>query len=124
MCKVLYHRGPDENGRVLCKNYGLAHTRLSIIDLKNGKQPMTLRTNENIYRIVYNGEIYNTKELRVELKNKGWQFKTTSDTEVILVGFAEYGIKIAKRLNRIFAFFVVDEKKKEGFLRQRYFRQH
>src|SRR5574344_930600 len=94
MCDALYHRGPDEQGVILSRNYGLAHTRLAIIDLDNGKQPMSVKVNDNIYRIVYNGEIYNTKELRADLINKGWHFETTSDTEVILLGFVEYGIKI------------------------------
>lgn len=116
MCRVLYHRGPDENGRVLTKHYGLAHTRLSIIDLDNGKQPMTAKMDGNTYRIVYNGEIYNTKELRRDLKSRGWRFETTSDTEVILVGFIEYGIEIASMLNGIFAFFVVDEENRLAYL--------
>lgn len=116
MCRVLYHRGPDENGKILTKNYGIAHTRLSIIDLENGRQPMTIRIDGNIYRIVYNGEIYNTDELRKDLISRGWRFETTSDTEVILVGFIEYGIEIATMLNGIFAFFVVDENHKVAYL--------
>lgn len=116
MCDALYHRGPDEQGVILSRNYGLAHTRLAIIDLDNGKQPMSVKVNDNIYRIVYNGEIYNTKELRADLINKGWHFETTSDTEVILLGFVEYGIKIASLLNGIFAFFVVDEMNREAYL--------
>lgn len=116
MCHVLYHRGPDENGRVLTKQYGLAHTRLAIIDLDNGQQPMTARMDGNTYRIVYNGEIYNTEELRQDLKSRGWRFETTSDTEVILVGFIEYGIEIASMLNGIFAFFVVDECNRLAYL--------
>lgn len=116
MCQVLYHRGPDEQGIHLAKHYGLAHTRLSIIDLCNGKQPMTAVRNGNTYRIVYNGEIYNTKELRKDLMQKGWTFQTTSDTEVILLGFAEYGIHIASMLNGIFAFFVVNEQERKAYL--------
>lgn len=116
MCDALYHRGPDDQGIVLSRNYGLAHTRLAIIDLENGKQPMSVKVNDNIYRIVYNGEIYNTAELRADLIEKGWRFETTSDTEVILLGFVEYGIKIASLLNGIFAFFVVDEMNREAYL--------
>lgn len=116
MCKALYHRGPDENGKVLTKEYGLAHTRLSIIDIENGQQPMTAKFDNNTYRIVYNGEIYNTKEIREELIDRGWLFETTSDTEVILVGFIEFGIEIVNMLNGIFAFFVVDEKNKLAYL--------
>ena len=116
MCQVLYHRGPDESGRVLRENYGLAHTRLSIIDLKNGKQPMSLKVGDNTFSIVYNGEIYNTSELRNDLISKGWSFETTSDTEVILVTFAEYGSDAFKMLNGIFAFMVVNDKSKETYL--------
>lgn len=116
MCDVLYHRGPDENGRVLSKCYGLAHTRLSIRDLDHGKQPMTAVEGGNTYRIVYNGEIYNADELRRNLSSRGWKFETTSDTEVILIGFIEFGIRIADMLNGIFAFFVVDENHKSAYL--------
>lgn len=116
MCNSLYHRGPDENGKILTKEYGLAHTRLSIIDLENGQQPMTAKFDNNTYRIAYNGEIYNTKELRDELMDRGWSFETTSDTEVILIGFIEFGIEIVNMLNGIFAFFVVDEKNKVAYL--------
>ena len=116
MCNVLYHRGPDEKGIVLEKFYGIAHTRLSIIDLNNGRQPMTAKIDGNTYRIVYNGEIYNTVELRKKLKRAGWNFKTNSDTEVVLTGFIEYGIEIADMLNGIFAFFVIDEKNRVAYL--------
>lgn len=116
MGEMLYHRGPDEQNIYLSPLFGLSHTRLSIIDIKSGHQPMTLNAYGNSYYIVYNGEIYNTAELRADLINTGWHFKTTSDTEVILVGFAEYGIKIAEMLNGIFAFFVVDEKNRQAYL--------
>lgn len=116
MCSSLYHRGPDENGKILTKEYGLAHTRLSIIDIENGQQPMTAKFDNNTYRITYNGEIYNTKELRMELMDRGWSFRTTSDTEIILIGFIEFGIEIVNMLNGIFAFFVVDEKNKVAYL--------
>lgn len=116
MCNALYHRGPDEFDILLEDIYGLAHTRLSIIDLENGKQPMTKTVDGNRYSIVYNGEIYNTKELRIDLLDKGWTFETTSDTEIILVGFIEYGIDIVNKLNGIFAFFVTNHLAKTGYL--------
>ncbi len=116
MCDALYHRGPDENGRLLAKNYGLAHTRLAIIDLENGNQPMSIICNENKYSIVYNGELYNTAELRSELKQKGRVFQTSSDTEVILMGYIEYGIDILDKLNGIFAFCIIDENKGECYI--------
>ena len=116
MGEMLYHRGPDEQNIYLSPYFGLSHTRLSIIDLKSGQQPMSLNAYENSYHIVYNGEIYNCDEIRNDLRSKGWNFRTTSDTEVILVGFAEYGIRIAQMLNGIFAFFVVDEKNRKAYL--------
>lgn len=116
MCDALYHRGPDENGCLLAKNYGLAHTRLAIIDLENGNQPMSIICNENKYRIVYNGELYNTAELRSELKQKGRVFQTSSDTEVILMGYIEYGIDILDKLNGIFAFCIIDESNGECYI--------
>lgn len=116
MCKCLYHRGPDEFGYILDINYGLAHTRLSIRDIERGKQPMSLKTEDNLYRIIYNGEIYNAGEIRNDLVKKGYVFNTSSDTEVILNGFAEYGIGIAEKLNGIFAFCVVDKRKGETYL--------
>lgn len=106
----LYHRGPDEQGSYLGKRAGLAHTRLSIIDLKDGKQPMCRRRGSYSYQIVYNGEIYNATELRKELQGRGWRFKTTSDTEVILLSFLEYGPEFVIRLNGIFAFAILDER--------------
>ena len=116
MCAALYHRGPDENGSLLAKNYGLAHTRLAIIDLENGSQPMCTVCDDNRYCIVYNGELYNTAELRKDLEQKGRKFQTTSDTEVILMGYIEYGIDILNKMIGIFAFCIVDEKKGECFI--------
>ncbi len=116
MNQELYHRGPDCNGKILSEHYGLAHTRLSIRDVKNGSQPMSLRVGEQQYHIVYNGEIYNAEEIKRELVKQGWSFVTTSDTEVILVGFAEYGIEIVNKLNGIFAFCIIDEKRRESYL--------
>ncbi|HEX3075799.1 MAG TPA: asparagine synthase (glutamine-hydrolyzing) [Lachnospiraceae bacterium] len=110
MSSSLYHRGPDENGTYLSRHFGLAHARLSIIDLVSGKQPMYRTTGGYTYAIVYNGELYNTEELRKDLMTKGWQFKTTCDTEVILIGYIEYGPDFVKSLNGIFAYAIVDEK--------------
>ena len=86
MSDTLYHRGPDEHGHYLSRHFGLAHARLSIIDLANGKQPMYRSVGGYTYAICYNGELYNTAELREDLTRKGWRFKTSSDTEVILIG--------------------------------------
>lgn len=105
----LLTRGPDSNGTWLFKRCGLAHTRLSIIDLKDGIQPMERKVAGHSYAIVYNGELYNTKELREDLLTKGWRFQTNSDTEVILLSFLQYGSDFAERLDGIFAFAIYDE---------------
>ena len=107
MRSALIPRGPDSNGSVLYDHCGLSHTRLSIIDLEDGLQPMTRRIDGFSYSIVYNGELYNTKELRQDLQNKGWRFDTTSDTEVILLSFLHYGSDF---VNRLFAFAIFDER--------------
>ncbi len=108
MTHALYHRGPDVQDTYLTKRCGLAHTRLAIIDLLGGMQPMTRRIGEHEYTIVYNGELYNTKELRAELTTWGATFSTTSDTEVILNGFLCQGPDFVKKLNGIFAFAIWD----------------
>lgn len=113
MSDTLYHRGPDEHGHYLSRHFGLAHARLSIIDLANGKQPMYRSVGGYTYAICYNGELYNTAELREDLTRKGWRFKTSSDTEVILIGHIEYGTSFVERLNGIFAYAFVNEKDQE-----------
>lgn len=107
MAETLNHRGPDDEGYFLDNNVGFYHKRLSIIDLAGGHQPMT---SENL-TIVFNGEIYNYIELRNDLKKKGYQFKTQSDTEVILKMYEEYGIKFVDMLNGMFAFLLYDKKR-------------
>lgn len=106
MTKTLKYRGPDQSGYLYNKNILLGHQRLSIIDLKNGKQPMSYKN----YTIVYNGEIYNTSELRNDLENKNYSFSTKSDTEVILKGYIEYKEKILDKLEGIYAFVIYDGK--------------
>nr|WP_330373227.1 asparagine synthase (glutamine-hydrolyzing) [Kineothrix alysoides] len=98
------HRGPDEQGIFLDSHIGMAHVRLSIIDLEGGKQPFHYMVDGHTWTIVYNGELYNTEELRNELAAGGWTFQSKSDTEVILVSYLEYGPEFVKRLNGIFAF--------------------
>ena len=87
---------------------GIAHARLSIIDLYNGHQPMLRTVNGKTWGIVYNGELYNTKELRDQLIAKGWVFETTSDTEVILIGTIEFGYDFVKKINGIFVYAISD----------------
>ena len=109
----LYHRGHDDHGIYMDDDVAFGQTRLSIIDLsKNAHQPMT---SEN-YVIIYNGEIYNFKEIKKDLLSKGYKFHSLSDTEVILKGFIEYKEQIVDRLNGMFAFAIYDKKNKEIFL--------
>lgn len=86
----------------------LAHTRLAIRDVNNGRQPMIRTINNNDYVIVYNGEIYNTEILRYNLKSEGWHFETKSDTEVVLLLFLQYGPEFVKKLDGIFSFAIYD----------------
>lgn len=99
MTNTLKYRGPDQKGYYINKNILLGHRRLSIIDLKNGKQPYTYKK----YTIVYNGELYNTEEIRNKLKEK-YTFETTCDTEVLLKGYIEYKEKILDMIEGIYAF--------------------
>ena len=110
MNEVLYHRGPDAQNILLKGCCGLAHTRLSIIDLAGGSQPMSRKIESMQCHIVYNGELYNTKELREDLISRGLSFQTTSDTEVLLLGYMTYGAEFVKRCNGIFAFAIFDER--------------
>lgn len=112
----LHHRGPDENGAFLEKHIGFSQVRLSIIDLVSGRQPMSRKIGERNYSIIYNGELYNTKELRRELELKDWRFRTSSDTEVILLGFIEYGTSFITRLNGIFSIAIWDSHEETLFL--------
>lgn len=111
MYTVQRHRGPDDCGTFLTANVGFSHARLSIIDLKTGHQPITKTVGNKTWAIVYNGELYNTQELRSGLLAKGWTFETNSDTEVILVSYMEYGADFVKQLNGIFAFAIYDPTK-------------
>ncbi len=108
MGNVQKHRGPDDEGQYLDEKCGMAHVRLSIIDISNGHQPMTRYINGRKCTIVYNGEIYNMHELREQLMYSGVVFETFSDTEVILAGYMKYGIAFIDRLNGIFSFAIRD----------------
>lgn len=103
MNRVQKHRGPDGEGTYLSSCCGFAHVRLKIIDLLTGDQPMIRRQGDTEFAIVFNGEIYNMKELKEELLSEGASFETTSDTEVILVGYMLHGKEFIKKLNGIFS---------------------
>ncbi|QXV63870.1 asparagine synthase (glutamine-hydrolyzing) [Mucilaginibacter sp. 21P] len=114
MAEGIAHRGPDDAAYVVLDNLGLGFKRLSIIDLAHGQQPFYNR-DESVVTIC-NGEIYNYKELRKELIDKGYHFKTHCDVEVIVHMYDEYGIDFINRLNGQFAFCIFDKAKKELFL--------
>ena len=110
---TLAHRGPDGEGVFASPTCLLGHRRLAIIDLSTGAQPM--RSHDGRYVITFNGEIYNYRELKRELEND-YPFTTTSDTEVILAGYAAWGSAVLGRLEGMFAFAVYDTKQQELFL--------
>lgn len=114
MISVLGHRGPDESGIYLDNSVGLGHTRLSIVDLAGGTQP--IHNEDETLWIVYNGEIYNHKELREDLVKRGHDFYTNTDTEVILHLFEDSGPACLDKLNGQFAFAIWDSKTEELFL--------
>ena len=114
--KTVRHRGPDGDGCYAYENVHLLHTRLAIIDPQRGAQPMILEWAGERYVIVYNGELYNTAELRCELTALGHRFDTNSDTEVLLHAYAQWQEQALNRLNGIFAFAVWHEHERKLFL--------
>ena len=100
------HRGPDGEGQLVVCDTALVHSRLSILDLKGGQQPMESAR----FAVVFNGEIYNYLELKKELESKGLRFKTSSDTEVILIGFEHWGLNLFEKLRGMFAVAIADKK--------------
>lgn len=113
MMDAIAHRGPDQAGTFVDEEAAFGFRRLSIIDLDHGMQPM-YNENKDIV-IVFNGEIYNHKELREELKAKGHVFSNNADTEVLVHGYEEYGTKLLYRLRGMFAFMIYDMKNKLFF---------
>ncbi len=109
---TLKMRGPDAKGEYITHDTALIHRRLSVIDVENGKQPMRFGK----YIIVYNGELYNTEEVKNELISSGYKFDTHCDTEVVLKAFDKWQEESVKKLNGIFAYAVYDEKEKTLFL--------
>ena len=106
MARSIAHRGPDDEGFFISGPVGLGFRRLSIIDLVGGHQPMS-DTEESVW-VIFNGEIYNYKELRAELQGKGHQFRTNSDTEVIVQGYKHWGTDVFNRLNGMFGLAIWD----------------
>ncbi len=116
MLETMYRRGPDGSGVYTNGMCTLLHTRLAIIDIEGGKQPMLLDWAGERYAISYNGELYNMVEIRKALEACGHRFETRSDTEVVLHAYVQWGAEALKRLNGIFAFAVWEEKRKRLFL--------
>ena len=114
MSQKIEHRGPDAEGFYLDDNIALAHRRLSIIDLKNGNQPMYNENNDLV--CIFNGEIYNYLELKRKLEKAGHKFATSSDTEVLLHGYEQWHDDLPKKLRGMFAFAIYDIKNKSLFL--------
>src|SRR5213082_2211196 len=114
MTRLISHRGPDESGVHLEGAVGLGITRLSIIDLSGGHQPMSNETGD--IWVVLNGEIWNYKELRKELIERGHQFRTNSDTETIVHAYEEYGVDCVARLHGMFGFAIWDSRQRRLLL--------
>lgn len=116
MAKKIRHRGPDSWGEWAGEHAVFAHSRLAVIDIEGGKQPMKRTVEGHEFAITYNGELYNTDEIRDELKSYGYSFSTTSDTEVLLYAYIHYGESCAEKLNGIFSFAVWDSMRQRVFM--------
>lgn len=121
MKSTLSRRGPDEEGTYISATSCLGHRRLIVIDPDNGQQPMKCTYNNCNYVITYNGQLYNTDELRNQLIENGFSFTGHSDTEVLLKAYVFWGSNVVYKLNGIFAFAIWNESKKELFLARDHF---
>ncbi len=121
MNQTLTKRGPDEDGYYIDEKVCLGHKRLIVIDPKGGKQPMIESVSYGDFVICYNGQIYNTKELRETLKENGFTFQGHCDTEILLKSYIHYGNDVVHHLNGIFAFAIWNSKKQELFLARDHF---
>lgn len=116
MTKTLTKRGPDSSGIYSSQHALLGHRRLIVVDPSGGGQPMIRTAGDNTYVIIYNGELYNTSEIRDMLKERGYEFKSCSDTEVLLTAYIEWGEDCVKHFNGIFAFGIWDENHQKLFI--------
>jgi len=117
MNRTMVCRGPDDDGVWIGEHASLAHRRLSIIDIEGGRQPMVAdRDGRTEAVIVYTGEVYNFRELRAQLRSRGHEFRTNSDTEVVLRSYLEWGEAFAERLNGMYAFAIWDERSEQLLL--------
>lgn len=115
MAETIRHRGPDSWGEWVGEHAVFAHSRLAVIDVEKGLQPMKRTVEGHEFVITYNGELYNTAELRSDLISYGYEFTTTSDTEVLLYAYIHYGEKCAEMLNGIYAFVIWDSMRQHIF---------
>lgn len=115
MAEKLRHRGPDSWGEWAGEHAVFAHSRLAVIDVENGLQPMKRTVEGHEFVITYNGELYNTADLRRDLEGYGYDFTTNSDTEVLLYAYIHYGEKCAQMLNGIYAFAIWDSMRQRVF---------
>ena len=116
MTDTLKMRGPDQHGYKSYPHVLFRHRRLIVVDPKGGLQPMTKEQGGFQYTLIYNGELYNTEDIRKELLNNGYQFDSYSDTEVLLTAYMCWGVNCVEKLNGIFAFAVYDEKLEQVLL--------
>ena len=114
MCRVIRHRGPDDQGVMLKRGFALGMRRLSIIDLAGGHQPIS--NEDNAVTIVFNGEIYNYRELQSDLQSRGHRFRTNSDTETVVHAYEEFGASCVNHLRGMFAFAIWDDREKQLFI--------
>ena len=114
MLGSLRHRGPDQEGHTVLDEIALGNTRLSILDLAGGRQP--IYNEDKTVVVVYNGEIYNYPDLRKELEINGHKFQTNTDTEILVHLYEEEGLDFVDRLNGMYAFALYDIKKKKLIL--------
>lgn len=147
MCDIIAHRGPDGEGQYIDDGIALGHRRLSLIDLEGGHQPMVRATGQHRsevtspalagdgtplegeakaaqrgeWAIVFNGEIYNYRELREQLQAEGWEFQTQSDTEVLLVGYIAWSEEVLQKLRGMFAFAIWNRSTRELFCARDFF---
>src|SRR5436190_9110822 len=115
MCRVIAHRGPDEQGLFVQDEVALGMRRLSIIDIAGGHQPMS-GCADRLTTIVFNGEIYNYRDLQRDLESRGHRFHTHSDTETIVHAYEEFGTRCVDHLRGMFAFAIWDARSRELFM--------
>ncbi|MFC0524829.1 asparagine synthase (glutamine-hydrolyzing) [Pontibacillus salicampi] len=116
IANTLHYRGPDEANSWIKPHIAFGHQRLIVVDPDGGRQPMTFQSGANAYTICYNGELYNTEDIRKELQARGWSFLSHSDTEVLLKSYMEWKEKCVDHLNGIFAFGIWDGETESLFL--------